>query len=626
MILEYASGGSLLELFKRNVTPATDEERRFFLHGLMGITKAIDKIQNLGGGLRNQRRGFAHRDIKPANILVFPGRDGMYSSGFQMKLADFDTATPDRPLDEGSPEASIFYRDQEKGLRQIPVASDVWSLGCVISEAIVWVAGGMDALEEAANDRRREISTYYPSLIDNSFGECFHNGNTALTCVGKSLSAAVGALQGPISLSRSVCNLVERWMLVPVDERKLPSDIWKSFEGTYRDHFRQAQSSRVYGGPPFPQFGFHPVLTQSPKNMAESTFRSNHSPPQRPFSHPESARQIDMALSHHNMPKRDPLGVNTRMSLNNGTPIDRRLSPPWNHSDAQGIAELEDQSPPTSAVSVNDFKLGPPFAPRQHPDISLPIQGQQYHSSPDVKIPVKTSFDADRLVPQKHQQSGSSMYPNITIDDVVSHRRNNREREPLDGYEKFINRMGRRYFVFIIDDSETMRQREHEVVKVVEVLVWLVRKMHPAGPEIRFTSKTDTKYPIQRRPQYLSQTLKMDRFIDPIRQWLSGNDAETLCNMKHSFNQIFADPNMVDPKRPTSVIILTDGIWEGRPFEEKGVEACITKVIKRMEEKSLGDTAFTFQFLSFGNNPDGLRRLIYLDDHALYGGDEHNRM
>jgi hypothetical protein len=57
MILEYASEGSLLELFKRNERPATEEERRYFLYGLMGLTKAIDKIQNLGGGPRNQRTG-----------------------------------------------------------------------------------------------------------------------------------------------------------------------------------------------------------------------------------------------------------------------------------------------------------------------------------------------------------------------------------------------------------------------------------------------------------------------------------------------------------------------------------------------------------------------------------------
>ena len=56
MVLEYAKEGSLLELFRRD-PPATAEQRRYFLYGMMGLTKAIDKIQNLGGGPNIQRTG-----------------------------------------------------------------------------------------------------------------------------------------------------------------------------------------------------------------------------------------------------------------------------------------------------------------------------------------------------------------------------------------------------------------------------------------------------------------------------------------------------------------------------------------------------------------------------------------
>ena len=56
VVLEYAKEGSLLELFRRD-PPATAEQRRYFLYGMMGLTKAIDKIQNLGGGPNIQRTG-----------------------------------------------------------------------------------------------------------------------------------------------------------------------------------------------------------------------------------------------------------------------------------------------------------------------------------------------------------------------------------------------------------------------------------------------------------------------------------------------------------------------------------------------------------------------------------------
>ncbi|KAF5547966.1 serine threonine kinase [Fusarium napiforme] len=644
MILEHASEGSLLELFKRNERPITEEERRYFLYGLMGLTKAIDKIQNLGGGPRNQRTGFAHRDIKPANILVFPGQDGRYSGGFRMKLADFDTATPDRPIDEDessfqdndgnrtycSPEATRLYRDQEKGFMQVPVASDVWSLGCVISEAIVWVAGGMAALDEAASDRRREILTHWPLLADGSFGECFHNSSTALTCVGKSHAAALDALQGPIFLSRNVCRLVEHRMLVPYRDRQPPISIWKTFETNYQEIFDPIPPLGRHSPPLLSRPGFHntPILTRSPRNMAESLFQPDRSPHQRLSSHPGPSHQIGMSLGRPDIHQPDPLGINTRMVSNNGTPIDRHISAQWSHNGFQAISELEGKSSPVSAASTKEFNLGNTLGSPTHPGISFPAQGNHYHTISDANSPAKTSVDINRLTPQKQNEMG--LYGYLTVDNVVSHRKKNGKRESLEGYEKFRNRMGNRRFVFIIDDSETMRDREREVLKVLEVLVWLVWKIDQSGPEIRFTSKPDKKFPIERRPRVLLKMELMrnalDKFINPVRHWLSGNDAETLCNMKHSFNQIFSDANMVDPKRPTSVIILTDGKWEhGDSREEKGVEACITKIIKRMEDKGIGDTAFAVQFVSFGNDPVGLGRLRYLDDDALYGGDEDNR-
>lgn len=54
----------------------------------------------------------AHRDIKPSNILVFPGTQGLYSDGFRMKLADFDTATSESPIDEDS--VSLHDNDGDK--------------------------------------------------------------------------------------------------------------------------------------------------------------------------------------------------------------------------------------------------------------------------------------------------------------------------------------------------------------------------------------------------------------------------------------------------------------------------------------------------------------------------------
>ncbi|KAH6949359.1 kinase-like domain-containing protein [Fusarium avenaceum] len=122
IILEHAGGGSLQHLFSQDVRPTTFEQCMYFWRGLMGLTKAINTIQNLGGGPHTQRTGFAHRDINPANILVFPARTRCFLL-FKMKLADFDTATSihriaDQPFthqdNDGAPEASPNNEEEEE--------------------------------------------------------------------------------------------------------------------------------------------------------------------------------------------------------------------------------------------------------------------------------------------------------------------------------------------------------------------------------------------------------------------------------------------------------------------------------------------------------------------------------
>ena len=133
----------------------------------------------------------------------------------------------------GAPEASRIYTYQDKTIRKVPLSSDVWSLGCVFSEALIWVGGGRGALEQAARDRRNEIQTYYQIMVGGSYGECFHNAQIALNCVVQSQNAAVEALEGPTNLSGSVCTLVLVGMLVPHEKRYPPSSLWHEFKSKH---------------------------------------------------------------------------------------------------------------------------------------------------------------------------------------------------------------------------------------------------------------------------------------------------------------------------------------------------------------------------------------------------------
>lgn len=72
-------------------------------------------------------------------------------------------------------------------------------------------------------------------------------------------------------------------------------------------------------------------------------------------------------------------------------------------------------------------------------------------------------------------------------------------------------------------------------------------------------------------------------------------------------------------KKPKTILILTDGIWEGT--NEKDVDTLITSQIKLLglANANNGHTSahsrpVTFEFIRFGHDPTGVERLRRLDD------------
>ncbi|RBR23105.1 uncharacterized protein FIESC28_04100 [Fusarium coffeatum] len=651
MVLEYASHGSLLDLFREGEPPSAPEERRYFLYGMMGLIKAIDKIQNLGSG--TQRTGFAHRDIKPANILVFPGRNGLYSAGFKMKLADFDTATPELPIDEaefsvqdnngnrtyckynppvvhcfanhlaGAPEASRIYTYQDKTIRKVPLSSDIWSLGCVFSEALIWVGGGRGALEQAARDRRNEIQTYYQIMVGGSYGECFHNAQIALNCVVQSQIAAVEALEGPTNLSGSVCTLVRVGMLVPHEQRYSPSSLWHDFKSKYDYLFPspgRAYSAPTHSRPQHLSPGVSsPVSTRRSLRRDEPKFGQEFH--QRTASNPGTER-LTIGDSDRYQSNSDPTDTIQSpyygATFNNGASIHRGSPVILNPGESPDSPRLDSCVDNALKLWTNDLETSQTIASNS-PRIGTPLQDDRRQSS--YKSPINNLWDTTRLHPHRDQYS---QYGATTVKDAVTHRKIKAKKQKLDGYDSFCRRMGRRHFIFVIDDSDSMRGVKSEVVEVVEILVWLVKDIDISCPEIRFTSKPDKRHPSAFAGRFIPYT--MDMLTSPLRHWLSGDEAEKECNMRYALNQIFSDSCLIDPKKPTSVLVFTNGIWEGGATDERGVEDCITNVLRKMREKGVSDTGFTFQFVSFGDDQDGLERMIYLDDAALFGGTRDNRV
>ncbi|KAJ4317349.1 hypothetical protein N0V84_007406 [Fusarium piperis] len=166
IILEYAVNGSLLDFFKKASPPVTPEESKLLWKAMFALLQGLYALHNLDrqpieGDPANVFTAAIHGDIKPDNILVFPCAEKSTHGehvGFNVrfKLADFGLAESGRVSkinghikikNEGNrmysaPECYPNYAVQSQLRPVVTPKADVWSLGAVYSEVLVWSIAG----------------------------------------------------------------------------------------------------------------------------------------------------------------------------------------------------------------------------------------------------------------------------------------------------------------------------------------------------------------------------------------------------------------------------------------------------------------------------------------------------
>lgn len=153
---------NLHTLFRTEPTSnLTKDKTLWLLRQLKGLADAVRHIHNLGpSGLGSRSSGYeqsvtrmgqltcVHMDIKPRNILVFSEKHNAHGI---WKISDFGLSSFKRELD-GSEETTGVrpsyltsrrdYEPPEYVLKSnISEKFDIWSLGCIYMEVLVWVLG-----------------------------------------------------------------------------------------------------------------------------------------------------------------------------------------------------------------------------------------------------------------------------------------------------------------------------------------------------------------------------------------------------------------------------------------------------------------------------------------------------
>ncbi|KAI3575843.1 kinase-like domain-containing protein [Fusarium oxysporum f. sp. albedinis] len=234
IVLEYAAGGSLRDFFKNTPPPVSPNEFRLLWSRLLKLLDALHVLHDLyrPDGAPIWFLAGVHQDIQPANILVFPEKDKDSRFDVKFKLTDFGLAEIGRVSASGgklatenrgnrmyiSPESFANFSVQDTVRTDLPPTADIWALGAVFSDILVWSNCGELGREQYRLRRRAEISSQL-HLKERDHDACFHDGVDRLAAVEEYHKLALQNKRGNDKISPYMSEVILDYMLTGVDER-----------------------------------------------------------------------------------------------------------------------------------------------------------------------------------------------------------------------------------------------------------------------------------------------------------------------------------------------------------------------------------------------------------------------
>jgi len=167
LILEWADGGNLRTLWKSFTQPLTAELVRDAFEQLFGLSRALFKVHNPVDENKTDQH-FRHGDLKPENILWFKhGSDStrlgtlkigdwglakQHSDVTQLRTIQtstgFGTRRYEPPEERSVHENSLIVPTKTgKVARKRSRLYDLWAMGCIWLEFLIWLMYGYEGLE-----------------------------------------------------------------------------------------------------------------------------------------------------------------------------------------------------------------------------------------------------------------------------------------------------------------------------------------------------------------------------------------------------------------------------------------------------------------------------------------------
>ena len=206
------------------------------IHDLSG-TGALQSAPNLGAPLGGERKAGYHHDLKPENILYYMAANNFLISDFgsgkvhTYRSGSYNTTSANGTLTYEPPEAA-------KEGRKTSRPYDMWSLGCVFLELLIWAVLGFQSVEEF---RSKRVDRRYPEsgtdfVQDDAFWQMLPNGAIR---VRESVENRIQALRESILRQsnqpfKEVLELIIK-MLDTDKETRIPAlDLYDTLDRIYR--------------------------------------------------------------------------------------------------------------------------------------------------------------------------------------------------------------------------------------------------------------------------------------------------------------------------------------------------------------------------------------------------------
>lgn len=194
---------------------------------------------------------------------------------------------------------------------------------------------------------------------------------------------------------------------------------------------------------------------------------------------------------------------------------------------------------------------------------------------------------------------------------------NKKAGKPLDPHiqsviQKLKDNLRGRDHLFFIDTSETMAGHRRDVIKSLPIYAYIAKLIDTNGIDAGFSTNPE--------PQRYKTTKALMDALDKQR-WTAVAFESSFGNFIDSVIKNLASRLPVrglKKVKPQSIFVLTDGRWGRSTSGACGVDWPIKRLIDAMKDKKLDRTHVMIQFIRYGDDEQGIRRLEHLDN---FGGD-----